>query len=90
MRDSIKMFTTKFPRVDRELFIKAETDNTVIVWVTNGSTGEIVRLKRFEDYGKAMNYYSEHFTRKFQGCDMVSACESYFSALRKGYPLWEV
>lgn len=32
----------------------------------------------------------ELFTRKFQGCDMVSVCESYFNALRAGYPLWEV
>lgn len=32
----------------------------------------------------------EYFTRKFQGCGMVSACESYFNALCAGYPLWEV
>lgn len=32
----------------------------------------------------------EYFTRKFQGCDMVSTCESYFNALCAGYPLWEV
>lgn len=62
MSDSIKnVYITKFPRVDRELFIKAETNKTVIVRVTNGSTGEIVRLKRFEDYDEAMNYYSEQF-----------------------------
>lgn len=32
----------------------------------------------------------EYFTHKFSGCDMISTCESYFSALRAGYPLWEV
>ena len=32
----------------------------------------------------------EYFTRKFHGCDMINTCESYFSALRGGYPLWEV
>ena len=32
----------------------------------------------------------EYFTRKFHGCDVVNTCESYFSALRTGYPLWEV
>lgn len=32
----------------------------------------------------------EYFTRKFNGMEMVNICESYFSALRAGYPLWEV
>ena len=32
----------------------------------------------------------EYFTHKFHGDDMVNTCESYFSALRTGYPLWEV
>lgn len=60
MSDDIKtVYVTKFPRVDMELFIKAEINKTSIVWVTNGSTGEIVRLERFEDYGEAMNYYSK-------------------------------
>jgi hypothetical protein len=26
----------------------------------------------------------------FHGYDMVNTCESHFSALRAGYPLWEV
>lgn len=40
MSDDIENFyRTEFPRVDRVLFIKAETDETVTVWVTNGSTG---------------------------------------------------
>lgn len=63
MHDGIKIvYMTEFQRVDRVLFIKAETNKTAIVWVTNGSTGEIVRLKRFEDYGDAMNYYREQFS----------------------------
>ena len=33
---------------------------------------------------------SEYFTHKFHGCDMINTCESYFNALRTGYPLWEV
>lgn len=32
----------------------------------------------------------EYFTCKFHGYDMVNTCETYFSALRTGYPLWEV
>lgn len=32
----------------------------------------------------------ESFTGKFQGVDMISTAESYFSALRAGYPLWDV
>lgn len=32
----------------------------------------------------------EYFTRKFHGYDVVNTCETYFSALRTGYPLWEV
>lgn len=32
----------------------------------------------------------EYFTHKFHGYDMINTCESYFSALRTGYPLWEV
>ena len=32
----------------------------------------------------------EYFSNKFTGCDIVNTCESYFSALRTGYPLWEV
>lgn len=32
----------------------------------------------------------EYFIRKFHGYDMINTCETYFSALRTGYPLWEV
>lgn len=32
----------------------------------------------------------EYFTHKFHGYDMVNTCETYFSALRTGYPLWKV
>lgn len=32
----------------------------------------------------------EYFSNKFTGCDIVNTCESYFRALRSGYPLWEV
>lgn len=32
----------------------------------------------------------EYFTHKFNGDDMINTCETYFSALRTGYPLWEV
>lgn len=64
MSDDIEnVYRTEFPQVDRVLSIRAETDKAVIVWVTNGSTGEIVRLKRFEDYDGAMNYYSEQFNK---------------------------
>ena len=32
----------------------------------------------------------EYFTKKFDAYDMVNTCKTYFSALRTGYPLWEV
>lgn len=32
----------------------------------------------------------EYFTHKFSGYDMINTCETYFSALRTGYPLCEV
>lgn len=32
----------------------------------------------------------EYFIRKFHGYDVVNTCETYFSALRAGYPLWGV
>ena len=32
----------------------------------------------------------EYFSNKFTGGDIVNTCESYFSALRTGYSLWEV
>ena len=33
----------------------------------------------------------EYYQGKFTGVDKMEAtCESYFSALRAGYPLWEV
>lgn len=31
----------------------------------------------------------EYFTGKFIGDDMINTCESYFSALRGGYSLWD-
>lgn len=32
----------------------------------------------------------EYFANKFHGDDMINTCETFFSALRIGYPLWEV
>ena len=32
----------------------------------------------------------EYFTHKFSGYDMINTCETHFSALRTGYPLWGV
>lgn len=59
MSDGIKIaYRTEFPRIDRVLFIGAKTDEDAIVRVTEGSTGQIVSSKRFEDYNEAMNYYS--------------------------------
>lgn len=54
-------YRTEFPRINRVLFIGALTGEAVTVRVTEGSTGEIVSSKRFEDYNEAMNYYSETF-----------------------------
>lgn len=60
--DDIKIgYRTEFPRINRVLFIGATTGEAVIVRVTEGSTGEIVSSKRFEDYNEAMDYYSETF-----------------------------
>lgn len=60
--DGIKIaYRTEFPRINRVLFIGAITGEAVTVRVTEGSTGEIVSSKRFEDYNEAMDYYSETF-----------------------------
>lgn len=60
--DGIKIaYRTEFPRIDRVLFIGAKTDEDAIVYVTVGSTGQIVSSRRFEDYNEAMNYYSGKF-----------------------------
>lgn len=54
-------YLVEFPRVGRVLYIGAETGKTAIVRVTNGSTGQIISSKRFEDYNEALNYYSEQY-----------------------------
>ena len=60
--DGIKIaYRTEFPRINRVLFIGAATGEDATVQVTDGSTGQIVSLKRFEDYNEAMNYYSGRF-----------------------------
>jgi hypothetical protein len=62
MSDDIKIdYRTEFPRADRVLLIRAETEQAATVSVTNGSTGKIISSKRFEDYNDAMNYYSGQF-----------------------------
>lgn len=62
MSDGIKIaYRTEFPRADRVLFIRAETGEAVTVSVTKSSTGQIISLKRFEDYNEAMNYYRGQF-----------------------------
>ena len=60
--DGIKIaYRTEFPRINRALFIEVTTGEDATVRVTDGSTGQIVSSKRFEDYNEAMNYYSERF-----------------------------
>lgn len=54
-------YRTEFPRVGRVLFIEGENGKAAIVRVTDGSTGQIISSKRFEDYNEAVNYYSEQF-----------------------------
>lgn len=49
---------TEFPRIGKVLFVRCATGEAATVSVTNGSTGEIISSKRFEDYNDAMNYYS--------------------------------
>lgn len=55
------VYRTEFPRVGRVLFAVVESDKAAIVLVTDGSTGQIISSKRFEDYNEAMDYYSEQF-----------------------------
>ena len=54
-------YRTEFPRIGRALFVRCTTGEVATVSVTNGSTGEIISSKRFEDYNDAMNYYSGQF-----------------------------
>lgn len=61
--DGIKLdYRTEFPRIGKVLVIRVTTGEVATVSVSNGSTGQIIRLKRFEDYNEAMNYYSGQFS----------------------------
>lgn len=51
-------YRTEFPRINRVLSIGSTTGEDVIVSVTEGSTGQIVSSKCFEDHNEAMTYYS--------------------------------
>lgn len=70
-------YLVEFPRVGRVLYVGAEAGKTAIVRVTNGSTGQIISSKRFEDYDEALNYYSEQYAALKTGeefevmCDMI-------------------
>lgn len=55
------VYRTEFPRVGRVLVVIVESDKAAIVRVTDGSTGQIISSKRFEDYNETMDYYSEQF-----------------------------
>ena len=54
-------YLVEFPRICRVLYIGAEIHKTAIVRVINGSTGQIISSKRFEDYNEALNYFSEQY-----------------------------
>lgn len=69
----------EFPRTCRGLYIGAEIHKTAIVRVTNGSTGQIISLKRFEDYNEALNYFSEQYAI----LKMVEESEVMLSMLEK-------
>lgn len=60
--DGIKIaYRTEFSRINRVLFIGSASGEDATVRITEGSTGQIIISKRFEDYNEAMNYYSEQF-----------------------------
>lgn len=81
MDDGIKIaYRTEFPRVDRVLFIKAETDEAATVSVIKCSTGKIIRSKRFEDYNDAMNYYSGQFNN-LKSAEEYEAMKAAFKML---------
>lgn len=69
----------EFPRICRVLDIGAEIHKTAIVRVTNGSTGQIISSKRFEDYNKALNYFSEQYAT----LKMLEESEVMLSMLEK-------
>lgn len=57
----------------------------------------IARIGYVQAWGHDNSFWIEcrgingvYFTHKFSGYDMINTCNSYFSALRTGYPLWEV
>lgn len=61
--DGIKIdYRTEFPRIGKVLVIRVTTGEVATVSVANGSTGQIISWKRFEDYNEAMNYYSGQFS----------------------------
>lgn len=64
MSDGIKInYRTEFPRIGRILAIEATTGEVATIRVTNSVNGEMVHMKKFEDYNEAMNYYTERFNK---------------------------
>ena len=62
MSDGIKInYRTEFPRIGRVLVIEAVAGEVATIRVTNSVNGEMVSMKKFEDYNEAMHYYSERF-----------------------------
>ena len=72
-------YQTEFVGCKRILAIFGNVGGTACITVRDTATMDVV---------KGVN--GEYFSNKFTGCDMVNTCESYFGALRTGYPMWEV
>lgn len=62
MIDGIKInYRAEFPRIGRVLAVEATQGEVATIRVTNSVNGEMVLIKKFEDYDEAMDYYSEEF-----------------------------
>lgn len=62
MSDGIKIsYLTEFPKIGRCLVIEAVTGEVATIRVTNSDNGKMVRMKKFDDFAEAMNYYCEQF-----------------------------
>lgn len=79
MSDGTKInYCTEFPRIGRVLVIEATAGEVATIRIINSVNGEMVCMKKFEDYNEAMRYYSE----KFSNFEMAEEYEKMLCAFK--------
>lgn len=85
-------YQTEFVGCKMILSIFGNVGGTARITVRDTVTMDVVQAWKGDNnfWLECKGVNGEYFSNKFTGYDMVNTCESYFSALRTGYPLWEV